>query len=46
MKNMAISESDRLIFLPWARSSFVLAWSGWGPTSFCSVVPSPICTLS
>mmetsp|Transcript_25406 Transcript_25406/g.70741 ORF Transcript_25406/g.70741 Transcript_25406/m.70741 type:complete len:462 (-) Transcript_25406:968-2353(-) len=31
MKNCAISDSDRLIFLPWSCSSFVLFLSGCGP---------------
>mmetsp|Transcript_25426 Transcript_25426/g.85438 ORF Transcript_25426/g.85438 Transcript_25426/m.85438 type:complete len:225 (+) Transcript_25426:1567-2241(+) len=44
MKNCAISESERLIFLPWSCSSLVRFWSWCGPKSFCSMVPSLIVT--
>jgi hypothetical protein len=46
MKNWAISERLRLIFLPWSCSSFVLAWFWCGPTNFFSTVPSAMVTSS
>ena len=40
MKNCAISERERLIFLPWSCSSLVLAWLPCGPMSWYSTLPS------
>ncbi len=38
MKNCAISDSDRLIFLPWFCRFLVFVWSGCGPMYLMIVV--------